>query len=234
MLLTKHGFNSNIDNVQHLEAIFDLIEGKWKIGKLNYHYYFIYDNYNDIFNEETKLHQNFLSKKFWTYRKYDMDVGGIKFCAICSESDFYKEVDEFNKKEEERIKKALIRQKQLKKKEEKKINADRGIYGIYYNKELIYIGKTDVNFETRFKQHKDALISGSEVQYLYKYLKEEKKKYGEVSISFKPLINVKDFKIENISDITNRDIEAMELALIHLYKPICNIQGVKQDYKFTY
>lgn len=56
----------------------------------------------------------------------------------------------------------------------------------------------------------------------------------EIFLLLLTLINVKHFKIENISDITNRDIEAIELALIQLNKPICNIQGIKQNYKFTY
>ena len=51
-------------------------------------------------------------------------------------------------------------------------------------------------------------------------------------ITLKPLINIKDLKVKGI--IRNRDIEAMELALIQLYQPICNIQGIKQDYEFTY
>ena len=43
-------------------------------------------------------------------------------------------------------------------------------------------------------------------------------------VRLKPIINVKELNTSN--KISNRDIEAMELALIHLYQPKCNIQGV--------
>ena len=227
MLLTKHGYNVNLINVEHLDAIFDLIEGKWEIKTLGAVNYFVYDS--NIPVAEIKKHQSFLPKKFWSYRKY-INGTPIKIWDAMTKEEYnikIKQIEEA-KKEEERKQRVKVQKAQKKK------NADRGIYGIYYNEELIYIGKTDVDFETRFNQHKDALTSGLETQYLYKYLKEEKKKHGNISITFKPLINVKHFKIEDISDITNRDIEAIELALIQLNKPICNIQGVKQDYKFTY
>ena len=53
-------------------------------------------------------------------------------------------------------------------------------------------------------------------------------------------MNGKEFKkaLDNIVKEKNIDpeivYEAMELALIQLYQPICNIQGIKQDYEFTY
>lgn len=180
MLLTKHGFNANLINVEHLDAIFDLIEGKWSYRRLNpiYNiYYFVYDNKEDIFTKEVLEHQKFLGKKFWFYKNHRIEGKLFGACSI----DEFNELVEKDKKEREQL---LLKQQKRKEKIQKKENADRGIYGIYYNGELIYIGKTDVDFEIRFKQHQDALTSGLETQYLYKYLKEEKKKHGNISITF--------------------------------------------------
>lgn len=226
VLLTKHGFNIKLSNVEHLEAIYDLIEGKWSYQKIDSIfgrncYYFVYTNKKDIFTKEVLEHQKFLSKKFWCYKNHRIKE---KFMGAYSIDEFKKLVEE-DKKQVEKF---------YKKQERPKENLDKGVYGIYYNDKLIYIGKTDVSFNTRFKQHQEALTSGSTSQYLYKYLLNEKQLNGNIAISFKPLITIKDLKIEDVSIIKNRDIEAMELALIHLYKPICNIQGIKQDYKFTY
>ena len=221
MILTKHGFDSSICNVEHLDAIFDLIKGKWRVDKIGWRVYFIYDD--DIFTSELKNHQSFLSKKFWSYKNYNIQDKIFKACSV---SEFKILLEEYKQQQELEKKKEEDRQKKI----EKKINADRGIYGIYCDNELIYIGKTDVDFETRFRQHKYAVESGSISQYLYKYLVMMKDK-GSV-ITLKPLINIKNLKVKGI--IRNRDIEAMELALIQLYQPICNIQGIKQDYEFTY
>ena len=222
MILTKHGFDSSICNVQHLDAIFDLIEGKWKIYTIGWRSYFVYDD--DIFTSELKNHQSFLSKKFWSYKNYRIKDKIFKACSV---SEFKLILEEYNQQQELEKKKEEEKQKKI----EKKANANRGIYGIYCDDKLIYIGKTDVDFEIRFNQHKKELESNSTSQYLYKYLnmvKQEKK----CVISLKPLINIKDLKVKN--NIENRDIEAMELGLIQLYQPICNIQGIKQEYKFTY
>lgn len=222
MTLTKHGFDSSICNVEHLDAIFDLIKGKWRVYELEWRSYFVYDD--DIFTSELKNHQSFLSKKFWSYKNYKIQD---KIFKACSMSEFKEELEEYKQQQELEKKKEENRQKKI----EKKANANRGIYGIYCNDKLVYIGKTDVDFETRFKQHKSALELNSTSQYLYKYLNAIKKEENCI-ITLKPLINIKDLKVKN--NIRNRDIEAMELALIQLYQPICNIQGIKQDYEFTY
>lgn len=60
---------------------------------------------------------------------------------------------------------------------------------------------------------------------LYKILDKDK------DIEFRPLIRVKDIKVEG--ELTTRDIESMELALITLYQPVGNYQGVKNNYVFN-
>lgn len=211
-LYTKHGFSPKVFNVDKLEKIYDLIEGKWRIETIGIsHHYFVY-NKNAITDEVKEL-QKGLAKDFWSYRRYNTNVK--KIVEALTEEEWQNKVDKMRKEEEERNAKRVDK------------NRNRGVYGIYVKDELVYIGKTDVNFETRFRQHNHALDIQDGSQFLYRFLSV----CDRDEIIFKPLINVPLMKVEG--DISNRDIEAMELGLITLYQPICNIQGRVQDYKFT-
>ena len=104
-----------------------------------------------------------------------------------------------------------------------------GVYGIYYEdkeeSELIYIGMTSRGFKTRWEEHYNifkGIEKPEDSMILYKQNLDINK------ISFKKLINVKELKYEGV--ITSRDIEAMELALISLYKPKYNILGIQKPY----
>lgn len=103
---------------------------------------------------------------------------------------------------------------------------DRGIYGIYCNDELVYIGKTNVAFEKRFAQHWEGIHQGKGM-YLYEQL--HKEDYN--IITMKSIISLYDIKIGE--ELSNRDIESMELALITLYKPKYNRAGVTSDYIYS-
>lgn len=222
MELSRWGFSKTIQGVQYLDEIYDILAGKLSIRSIGWKQYWVWED--GAVTPKVEELQTHLKKSWYNYRNYV--YGKSKMSGGLSESDYNKLLEEY--KEEEKKKEA--RQKAYKQKQEKKANADRGIYGIYCNKKLVYIGKTDVDFKTRFQQHKSAL-EGNNSQYLYKYLRMMKRDEGCV-IELKPLVNVKELKVKG--NIRNRDIEAMELALIHLYQPICNIQGIKQDYEFTY
>lgn len=63
---------------------------------------------------------------------------------------------------------------------------------------------------------------------LYKILQSAKE--SNRTIMLKPLIIVENLKTD--FNITVRDLEVMELALITLYKPQCNIEGLKKEYVF--
>lgn len=226
MELSRWGFSKNIQGVEYLDKIYDLLEGELTVCWLKGKQCIVWKD-GAITEEVSKL-RGHLGKPWYSYKNYRLNISPS---MGMSESNYLKEkekeeaeIAERNKRQEE---KRLAREK----KQQKKANVDRGIYGIYCNDKLVYIGKTDVDFETRFKQHKYAVESGSTSQYLYKYLIMMKKDEGCV-ITLKPLVNVKNLKVKGT--IRNRDIEAMELALIQLYQPICNIQGIKQDYEFTY
>lgn len=108
------------------------------------------------------------------------------------------------------------------------IENKHGIYGIYINNILIYIGKTTTSFKVRFQQHKYFMNVEENKDYLYQILKCAKQ--NNQIITLKPLIIVEDLKVQY--PIKDRDLDAMELALITLYKPQCNIEGRIKNYRF--
>lgn len=81
-------------------------------------------------------------------------------------------------------------------------------YGIYFNKKLVYIGKTSRNFYQRFSEHK------SNMKYQGGKLYEEMRKFKDKSVNNKinciPLISF-DCEFDNISD---RDLSCLN----HLFK----------------
>lgn len=101
-----------------------------------------------------------------------------------------------------------------------------GVYGIFVDDELIYIGQTK-NFKERFKSHNSNFHVSDKA--LYKKMRMEKEAGKQVSI--KPLINVEELDIKG--SLKRRDLEAMELALISLYKPKYNYEGIVKPYCFT-
>ena len=116
---------------------------------------------------------------------------------------------------------------------------DKGIYGIYSNDELLYIGKTNRSFKDRYLEHMKKLssyICGNDIggQYtLYERLYQEKRKGNNVHLE--PIIRVSKLNIQDDSHrcrsyISNRDIECMELALIMTLKPVLNVEGRTKPY----
>ena len=99
-----------------------------------------------------------------------------------------------------------------------------GIYGIYKNDELIYIGSTMRNFEDRWKEHRRNIEKKSNALYVYSLFDESDK------IDFRILIDLNDLK--SSKDLTRRDIECMELGLIDVFKPIGNIGGNSKPFLF--
>ena len=129
-------------------------------------------------------------------------------------------IDKYN---EEYKKKELKKQYEVRKLEV----IGRGIYGIYCGEELIYIGQSN-NIHNRSIQHRLNIIN-HENSYLYNLINERISEC-DVDVCIKPLIVIEKMKVNK--EITKRDLKAMELALIDLYKPIGNIEGRIKDYSF--
>lgn len=99
-----------------------------------------------------------------------------------------------------------------------------GVYGIFKDGELIYVGSTLRDFSTRFNEHKLNINMRSKELYVYSLLKETD------NIEFKVMIDASELKTNSV--LTRRDVEAMELGLIALYHPIGNVAGNKSVFKF--
>ena len=159
---------------------------------------------NDLDNNRDKynIDKNYLLVKFDTVQNYLSLIGKeIK-------DDKIKE-----KKEKDRIRDSLN---------------TGGIYGIYEDDKIIYIGYTK-NFWQRFSCHKNCFNNKKNKSVLYSYMRKSKELGHNLKIQ--PIISIKDMKVKK--QITKRDLEAMELAFITLYQPICNFQGIKAPYEFT-
>lgn len=100
-----------------------------------------------------------------------------------------------------------------------------GIYGIYENDELVYIGYTTREFESRWQEHIEAIMLQKNMQYVHKQINPNSK------IEFGILIDITELKTNKI--LTTSDIQSMELALIYLYQPKYNVQGVTTRYSYS-
>ena len=103
-----------------------------------------------------------------------------------------------------------------------------GIYGIYLDNILIYIGKTTISFRQRFQQHINRYKTDD--SYLHSLM--HKAKENGKNIEFKPLIIIEDLQIANGVKINERDLNSMELALITIYQPVGNVEGRLKPYKY--
>lgn len=108
-----------------------------------------------------------------------------------------------------------------------------GIYGIYIDDELVYIGKTTRNFEDRFQQHKYLLLHPEKdagCMILYDGLRDAKEHGHHVWMA--PIVDLSKIQYISMISINNRDIECMEMALIEEHKPRLNVCGISKPYKF--
>lgn len=90
-----------------------------------------------------------------------------------------------------------------------------GIYGIYINKRLVYIGKTMNDFSKRFSNYKSEMKRKPNRKIIR--MLQQAKEEGKL-IEFKPIISSKTL-VTCYSDLL--EIEKM---LIKMYKPIGNVQ----------
>lgn len=116
-------------------------------------------------------------------------------------------------------------------------NLDKtGIYGIYIENELIYIGKTTTSFRQRFYGYRTRIKNIDTMENnnknFYKALKEAKDNGKNVRMI--PLIVIEDLEVKGHNKFTYTDIKMMELALITTLKPKYNIEGVYIPYDFSH
>lgn len=105
----------------------------------------------------------------------------------------------------------------------------KGVYGIYIEGTLVYVGSTFDSFKHRFITHKQA-IKGEPTQYIHKKVKEALN--NNKSIEFKPLVVIDDLQMLHKRSINAKELKCMELAIITAAQPKYNIAGRLQPFNF--
>ena len=162
------------------------------------------DNYKEICVDDQKK----LTKPYWTYKQKYYNWFGTK-----------DEFDAMVARQQEERRKLLERQS---KKNVSQVCND-GVYGVYRNGQLIYIGST-IDFNKRWNEHKRNIKNKDYKLYFYKLIKPED------NIEFKILID--GSKLKTDKTLTATDLKTMELALITLSQPIGNIAGRLQPFRY--
>lgn len=104
-----------------------------------------------------------------------------------------------------------------------------GIYGIFTESKLVYIGSTHESFKARFMAHR-AGIKGKSTQYVHKKIKEDLN--NNKRVEFKPIIIIEDLQMMHKKTINLKELKCMELALIVALQPSYNIEGVLKPFSF--
>lgn len=209
--MKNYEFNMKLQNRENLLNIYRTLEPLSSFSKYNdwldreYMAMIVPDNYKEICLEDQKK----LTKPYWTYKQKYYNWFGTK--------------DEFDvmviRQQEERRK---LLERQSKRNVSQVCNG--GVYGIYRNGQLIYIGST-VDFNKRWNEHKRNIKNHSNSLYVYKLLDEQRD-----SIEFKSIIRGEDLQCDR--NITSTDLKTIEFALILLYKPCGNIAGRLQPFRY--
>lgn len=102
-----------------------------------------------------------------------------------------------------------------------------GIYGLYKNDQLVYVGSTCRPFKDRIITHyqgiQQAIETGKTDTFVYSLFSQEDK----ISVSI--LIDMYEV---GCNQLTERDLRAMELAMITYFAPVGNVMGIKQGFRF--
>ena len=208
--LKNYEFNMKLQNRENLLNIYRTLEPLSSFSKYNdwldreYIAMIVPDNYKEICIDDQKK----LTKPYWTYKQKYYNWFGTK--------------DEFDamvaRQQEERRK---LLERQSKKNVSQVCNG--GVYGVYRNGQLIYIGST-IDFNKRWNEHKRNIKNKDYKLYFYKLIKPED------NIEFKILIDGSKLKADKT--LTATDLKTMELALITLSQPIGNIAGRLQPFRY--
>lgn len=106
----------------------------------------------------------------------------------------------------------------------KENTSPRGVYGVYVNDKLFYIGSTNRSFSIRWAEHETNIALHNNSLFWYSKLLPTDK------IEFKPLIDITQLKVER--KLTSDEIKVMELALIDYFKPEGNLAGKTVPFRF--
>ena len=105
----------------------------------------------------------------------------------------------------------------------------KGVYGIFEDEELIYVGETMRSFETRMKEHNDLMNQGSKTNDMYEYIKNN---FQEYKFYMRPLVEI-DLRANTNRELTQNEVYAMELGFITCFRPRFNRAGKDVWYKLN-
>lgn len=106
-----------------------------------------------------------------------------------------------------------------------------GIYDIYINNELVYVGKTMRSFEVRFDEHlNEAFFIKDSNNYQQNFLYQSMRDAGIENIKFKKRIICCN-KGEYL-DLNDKELQCVELGVINALKPKYNYEGNAVPYIF--
>lgn len=105
----------------------------------------------------------------------------------------------------------------------------KGIYGIFENEELIYVGETIKSFVDRFRAHAKCIKENSTISTMYKYIRDN---FEENKFYMRPLVEV-DTRVKLSGELQLRDIQSIELGFIICFRPKFNIMGIYKEYKLN-
>ena len=100
------------------------------------------------------------------------------------------------------------------------LNYQGGIYGIYNQETLLYIGKTTMNFKERFSAHQRKLEDKNSTEEIYQYCRNNN--ITKVNLSFKILYDCKD------CPLSNEQLECLETNYINKFQPLYNTKKLNQ------
>lgn len=90
-----------------------------------------------------------------------------------------------------------------------------GVYGMYRNDELIYVGMTTRSFKQRWKEHRGHIKKKSNALSVYSLIENNDK------IEFKILFDA----MKNGMPLSDKEVKAIERKYIVQYSPIGNVEG---------
>lgn len=141
------------------------------------------------------------------------------------------EKKEKEKKKEEVIKEeepVILEENLTYKSKGNNIETCTGVYGIYADDKLVYIGRTIAGFKQRYKSHLKELKENN--SFLYRRLREYKDAGCEIRL--KPLIVLEKLEMVHKKTINIKELNCMEFALITVLQPELNVEGRLKPYVF--
>lgn len=182
--------------------------------------------------EQVKIYQSTIYEKYATsYVALDWYYSYLEHWGWYREDEYIRRKESYEtfwKKHNE------LQEKEKVKKKTQKIKSsinNGGIYGIYLMGELIYIGLTTRDFQSRWNEHLDCIKNQKELDKIFMYSQIDSKDAD--NLEFRVLESIDDLYIQNLGRaLTLDELKIMEYSYIRTLKPKYNYSGLKKPYQW--